>query len=208
MINYQHKAAVINSGLVKQVKNLKQGLFRSVSDLEKDYYYDALYDLYVENYDDFVEAVKVASNDFQRNTRLKNRIRDYLEIGTCKFVTLTFTNLVLSNTSQETRKRYVVRFLKSQSDFYIANIDFGSEKEREHYHAIIVSDFVDVDAWKYGFTWVNTIIKTSNPLVLAKYVSKLTNHAIKETCKRCHIIYSREGWEVRSAKRKDANRVT
>ena len=116
MIDYQRKAEIIESGLVKDVKKLKHGLFRSTDDLEKDYYYDKLHDLYDENYDDFVEACKIAYSDFKRNNRLKNRIRDYLEIGECIFVTLTFTDDVLNSTSADTRRQYVRKQLKLKSN--------------------------------------------------------------------------------------------
>ena len=202
MIDYQRKSEIIRSGLVKEVKHLRQGLFRSVDDLEKDYYYDKLHDLYDENYDDFKEACKIARNDFNRNTRLKNRIRDFLEIGECIFVTLTFTDKVLNSTSADTRRQYVRKQLKLMSKYYIANIDFGEKNGREHYHAIVVSDFIDHKLWKYGDIDFKRIIKSSNPLVLAKYVSKLANHAIKETCRRNHIIYSVVPWDERVADRK------
>lgn len=205
MIDYQRKAEIISSGLVKEVKNLRQGLFRSVDDLEKDYYYDKLHDLYDENYDNFTEACKIARNDFNRNTRLKNRIRDYLEIGDCIFVTMTFTDDVLNSTTVDTRRQYVRKQLKLMSKYYIANIDFGAKNGREHYHAIIVSDFADRSLWKYGNIDFKRIIKSSNPLVLAKYVSKLANHAIKETCKRNHIIYSVVPWDERVKDRKRGN---
>lgn len=205
MIDYQRKSKIIRSGLVKEVKNLRQGLFRSVDDLEKDYYYDKLHDLYDENYDDFKEACKIARNDFNRNTRLKNRIRDYLAIGECIFVTLTFTDDVLNSTSADTRRQYVRKQLKLMSKYYIANIDFGARNGREHYHAIIVSDFADRSLWKYGNIDFKRIMKSSNPLVLAKYVSKLANHATKETCKRNHIIYSVVSWDERVADCKRAD---
>lgn len=205
MIDYKRKALIIQSGLVKDVKNLRQGLFRSVDDLEKDYYYDKLYELYNENYDDFAEACKIAMSDFKRNSRLKNRIRDYLEIGNCIFVTLTFTDDVLNSTTADTRRQYVRKQLKLMSKYYIANIDFGEKNGREHYHAIIVSDFADRLLWKYGNIDFKRIIKSSNPLVLAKYVSKLANHAIKETCKRNHIIYSVVPWDERVFDRKHAD---
>ena len=208
MIDYEHKAAVIESGLVKQVKNLRKHLFMSSEIAENEYYFNELYNLALENPEDFKEAAKVAAADFQRNTRLKNRIRDFLQIGNCIFLTLTFRDDVLEKTSEKTRRLYVTQCLKACSKYYIANIDYGDHTQREHYHAVIVSDHFDLDSWKYGFSFAKSIIKSSKPLILAKYISKLTNHAVKETCRRYHIIYSRVPWDERVADRKDANRFS
>lgn len=111
----------------------------------------------------------------------------------CVFVTLTFTDEVLASTSAETRRRYVQRYLKSQAQGrkYVANIDFGKENHREHYHAV-VEGRLDPLQWSYGALNVKQVRKTSKPAALAKYVAKLSNHAIKETCKRSVLIYSRE----------------
>lgn len=206
MIDYRHKAAVIESGLVKKVKNLRKHLFMSSEAAENEYYFNELYNLALENPDDFKEAAKVAAADFQRNTRLKNRIRDFLQIGNCIFLTLTFRDDVLENTSEKTRRLYVTQCLKSCSKYYIANIDYGDNTQREHYHAIVVSDHVPDGFWSYGYYWRLSIIKDSNPLRLAKYISKLTNHAIKETTRRNHIIYSRVPWDERVKDKADANR--
>lgn len=208
MIDYQHKAAVIESGLVKKVKYLRKHLFLSSEAAENEYYFNELYNLALENPDDFKEAAKVAAADFQRNTRLKNRIRDFLQIGNCIFLTLTFRDDVLEKTSEKTRRLYVTQCLKACSKYYIANIDYGDHTQREHYHAIVVSDLFELDSWEYGFSFAKRIIESSNPLVLAKYVSKLTNHAIKETTRRNHIIYSRVPWEERVKDKADANRFT
>ena len=80
--------------------------------------------------------------------------------------------------------------MKSISDFYVANIDFGKNTEREHYHALVLVDRIN-DTWDYGFTWFERVHRSDSAATLAKYVSKLTNHAIKETTKRSCYIYSR-----------------
>ena len=56
----------------------------------------------------------------------------------CFFATFTFNNQVLKLTNEATRKIYIARFLKKHCSYYIANIDYGSKNEREHYHAIIL----------------------------------------------------------------------
>lgn len=56
----------------------------------------------------------------------------------CYFATLTFKPEVLESTSKQTRRTYIARFLKEYTYYYIANIDYGSQKQREHYHAIVL----------------------------------------------------------------------
>lgn len=108
------------------------------------------------------------------------------------FLTLTFRDDVLATTSEQTRRRYVTRFLKKHCKQYIANIDFGTNNEREHYHAV-VSNKVDLSAWQYGALNAIKIVKTKDSIrALPKYISKLTNHAIKDTTKSKRIIYSRD----------------
>lgn len=121
--------------------------------------------------------------------RIKNILKDYPE---SVFVTLTFDDECLNNTSSDTRRRYVHYWLKCQSDAYIANIDFGEKKGREHYHAV-VGGLVDPKTWTHGACNVKRIRiddKRSSTKI-AKYILKLANHALKSTTE-CHKpIYSR-----------------
>ena len=135
------------------------------------------------------ETLKINKADLNRNCRLKKRIAKYLSMGQCLFLTFTFNDTCLNNTSEETRRKYVRRWLKSYSSYYVANIDFGSINEREHYHALIRVDRVDPTDWHHGTINVKRVRPTSDGKALAKYISKLTNHAIKETTKRYALIY-------------------
>lgn len=138
------------------------------------------------------EAVKCAASDFARNTRLKKRIEKFFSIGDCLFLTFTFTNKSLEKTSAKYRRKQVSDYLRQFSDNFVGNIDYGGKNGREHYHAIIVADQVNFKAWKHGNLDAERIYKGSTPLQLAKYVSKLANHALKETTKRNSLIYSRK----------------
>ena len=128
---------------------------------------------------------------FERVKRLKSRVSDIVSRCDSSFITLTFTDEVLNETTKETRRTYVARWCKSFGVPYVANIDFGSETNREHYHVIIACK-VDAKTWQYGFMGIESIRDTSNDITrLSKYISKLTNHAIKETTQRQSLIYSR-----------------
>lgn len=110
----------------------------------------------------------------------------------CYFLTLTFKDSVLNKTTAETRRQYVRKYLKSNYNVYIANIDFGNENGREHYHAVVGQEIGNCRLWeKFGFFHKQKIRCKDDSNVLAKYVVKLTNHAFKETCKKNYCIYSK-----------------
>lgn len=117
------------------------------------------------------------------------------------FVTLTFTDEVLASTSDETRRRYVTRALKLVSSRYMANIDFGKQNGREHYHAVFLSDknASIEDIWKCGYVNVK-VVRLPNEddtddrtaLKLSKYTAKISNHSVKNTTKNSRLITSRK----------------
>lgn len=137
------------------------------------------------------KGMRLYENYRKRNQRLRKRISNIIECDSL-FLTFTFTDEVLAKTTQDTRQIYVRRFLKSFSDNYVANIDFGKENEREHYHAVcVVPGRIDYTTWKYGALNGERVRKNSSPLALAKYVNKLVYHATKETTTQ-RIIFSRQ----------------
>lgn len=144
----------------------------------------------------YKQAGFINKNSYSRKEKLQTRIKTLLTRGNCFFLTLTFTDLVLSSTSAETRRRYIARTLKEHFPLgYVANIDYGAKNGREHYHAVVCSTAQTISnakncIWSYGALNFKTI-HTPNIQVIAKYISKLTNHAIKETTRRTAIIYSR-----------------
>lgn len=194
MADYSLRSEVLKTDLVKDIKYAKSLLFFNCYNAEfTNMIYDSLDDLRNQNPIYFDEAVRIIDADRARHKRLKERISKFLSMGQCFFLTLTFTNEVLENTLPETRRTYVRRFLKSYSDHFVANIDFGDQNGREHYHAVMVSDFFIQDDWDYGFSLGQVIrYNTDDPIAIAKYIAKLTNHAVKESCKRNSIIYSKE----------------
>lgn len=208
--NYELKAKVLKDGWVEAQKKYSLTQFKKGQELKAFYENGEIVELWKpldpaqekfykfmfsqeENKIYWKEAERVNNASYHRTKRLKLKILNMLTSGSCIFLTLTFKNDVLENTSQETRKRYVARALKTMSNSYIANIDYGKKNEREHYHAIILADKVSQDYWKYGnldYEKVRANEETS-PVKIAKYITKLTNHAIKETVKQNRLIYSR-----------------
>lgn len=140
---------------------------------------------------------KVANNvnqaSYKRVARLKERICEAVESGKAWFITITFNDEILASTNEKTRRVYVSRWLKGLSPFYVANIDYGKTKGREHYHAVITANTRPPKSWKYGFIDILKVKTTENDTKrVSKYISKLTNHAIKHTTKSKRIIYSRK----------------
>ena len=146
-------------------------------------------------------AYRINRNHYERVRRLKRRI---FRLVNCTdgatFLTLTWRDTVLDKTSAATRRQYVSRFLNSFGVEYVANIDYGGQTNREHYHAVIQGQNLDLSLWEkeYGFFDARHITVGKSETMkdtttrLAKYVAKLTNHAIKETTKGSTILYSRK----------------
>ncbi len=125
----------------------------------------------------------------RRKKRLENKISEMLKNNDCVFLTLTFSDKVLLSTTEETRRRYITRYLKSQYSDYVANIDFGKNNHREHYHALIIGK---IDPKKYDLGNIDCKkVKNNNSVALAKYIAKITHHALKVSNKTQRVIYSR-----------------
>lgn len=159
----------------------------------------------------YAEANRIVDADKQRKKRLKQRIERIFSKGRTYFITLTFNEDTMASTDVHTRRVYVTRFLKEVSPDYVGNIDFGAKGGREHYHAVIFSDKLDdiqyfyskkygwicsqceqFNGWTYGYYSIKSCgTDNKDKSKLAWYVSKLTNHSIKETTKRNALIYSR-----------------
>lgn len=209
--DYSYKSYILSKGLDKEFNSFK---LQQHYNLMTSNYFDVDYGLYIPQccdsstlnywFDDLahrfgfcaiLESRRILNANYHRVSRLRSRIESIicgnLNNERSYFVTLTFTNKTLNTTSKLTRRRYVTRFLKSISkNNYVANIDYGLKNGREHYHCVLRCSFLDPKLWKYGrldYEIINLSSKSVEKLSL--YVSKLTNHAIKETTKRSSLIY-------------------
>lgn len=144
------------------------------------------------NDSDHKDCLKIIHSDNARYNRLLKRISKFFEIGQCLFLTLTFRDDVLADTSPNTRRKYVRRFLKSYSNAFVANIDFGSKTGREHYHALIVyPDPSLLQSWNYGFSNARICSNDSDSeKKLTHYLIKIANHFVKESVGSDRLIYS------------------
>lgn len=131
------------------------------------------------------------------------RCRAYIEYmfmnGKCFFLTLTFNNDVLQRTSEQTRRRYIQRYLNKHFDYYVANIDYGKKNEREHYHATVClkncnNNLIEIikNSYDLGFSYFEAIkFNINDRTKVSKYMNKLTNHAFKDTAVSKRLIYSK-----------------
>jgi len=134
-----------------------------------------------------------------RVQRLRKKLRYRIENYNCLWLTLTFRDDVLDNTSKATRRAYIRRYLKSLNiPFGVANIDYGDKEknpdslEREHYHAVIQSDRVEPSTYPYGFCKIKAISTHGRSVeCISEYINKLTNHAYKDSTGRERLIYLR-----------------
>lgn len=159
-------------------------------------------------------AIRSNKNYYKRSRRYFDKVRWILENHeTVVFVTLTFTDEALKRTSELTRRRQVAYALKGCCADYIGNIDYGKKNGREHYHALVTSEF-NPKQWKYGNVQVDYVKSkgiwshvrqkeglseseaiqynlNANARALAKYTAKLGNHGVKDTTRRKRALYSR-----------------
>lgn len=200
MIDYKFKAEVLNSpvGFVSLQKEVSKAFFLRdypQASVKSNFSFEAACEfsniMMEESPREWIEAQKINHAEYERKNRLKNKITEMLLTGECLFITFTFNNITLLTTKPSSRRKFVQRYLASYSNNYVANIDFGKEKGREHYHAVIQTNFIDPNAWKYGHLDVERVHKINSEEKLANYIAKLTNHAVKETTKRNVMIYGR-----------------
>lgn len=163
------------------------------------------------------ECWRLYENNRKRAKRLRRKIEVWSRYGYVYFITLTFKDSVFADTNADTRRQIVRRYLSTRGFVYCANIDFGGQFGREHYHAIICAqeplqgtqdahkgnvlyNCPDFTEWneKRGFTCIQGPIlvkdsKDENSLKIAKYTAKASNHALKETTRHTRLVYSRGG---------------
>ena len=109
------------------------------------------------------------------------------------FGTLTFNDKTLNKTCKRTRARYITKFLSDNTKHYIANIDYGTKNNREHYHFLaIIKENIDMSKWSYGGNKIDQVRLSKNDIKRTKnYLLKLNNHSYKASTKQERIIRDR-----------------
>lgn len=121
----------------------------------------------------------------KRFSRVRNYINHMAESLSGKeflvFGTLTFNDDVLASTKDMSRWTSVKRFLEANTLDYIANIDFGKENGREHYHFIAkVDSKIDPEGWSFGYSIFQKVkLGRKSSDCLSRYLLKTALHACK-----------------------------
>lgn len=152
----------------------------------------------LKNEKEFLEVVRAVHekekeivNKRAKRKRIKKKLEMWENCGELYFTTLTFNDEALKTTEEE-RKKALIRDLNLTSDNYIANKDYGSLRGREHYHALVLNLKQDKLRQLRKETGYIDVIKVSRTLGLAiDYCMKLTNHALKDSTDG-KIIYCRK----------------
>lgn len=203
----------LKSKIIREYKNLdlynkcKKVLYKSfyVGNVTQEEFDNAGHTLKMledSNPTEYKEYFRILDAKHKRVSRLRARIFDMIYKNDCLFLTFTFMDKSFARTCADFRRIAVRRYLNALGVPYVANIDFGEKKGREHYHAVVQIGRVDYSKWKYGnlnglkirndIKYDDDGVITSESVEkIARYVAKLTNHAIKETTRRSVIMYSR-----------------
>ena len=195
------RARIISENLESVVSNLKWNEFLDENDERRKYtdqQIKIIKSLFFETEEDYKLAEQLANNKYQRKKRYRKYIKEIIKEKSY-FVTFTLDEESIKHNITYLRKR-LTEILKKNYKYYIANIDYGKTTERLHFHAIIRTEEPHKKIWKYGFSdWLEITIKNDDRL--AKYINKLTNHALKdETKKRYNIIVSRNREDKKNKK--------
>ena len=146
-----------------------------------------------------VGAFLLGRSNRRKRAYLRERINKIIEDAdntsqNVYFLTFTFSDNLLDKTIASYRRKKIQRFLLKNCRHYVANIDYGKENEREHYHAVVSCDNIQEIVKEYAKTF-NSYIKVKklrkSVKKIAEYIIKLTNHALKETTENNNLIYDR-----------------
>jgi hypothetical protein len=131
---------------------------------------------------------KVKSNLENTKQRIYNRIYE-IQKEKGYFITLTYRN---EETNINRSHRHLITWCRNNCDLYIGNIDFGDQNQRLHHHvACVPNNNMLYKSWKYGAINIQKIRdskKDGRKAVM--YITKLVNHAIKETAN--YIVRSKK----------------
>lgn len=197
ILEVQSKNDLITNGTYKQFLQCRKELFEGGFDSHMK----SLYEIYFDQ-ETIEECFKIYNANRQRKKNGWYEICKWAfaieNITSFKnfqivFGTLTFRDEVLSKTCERTRARYVTQFLNKQSFHYLANIDFGTQNDREHYHFIaMIEKKMDMKEWKYGGNKIKLVpLNKDDILSIRSYLLKLNNHSYKESTRQRRILKDR-----------------
>lgn len=152
------------------------------------------------SWEDISCAMKVNSAYYKKLGRVKSKLvkmenQCFESVGsyTMVFLTFTFNDYSLEHNNSDSLKQAVRRYLKKYCVRYVANVDYGARNGRKHFHAVaLVDGKLNYKKWTYGALNGRKVnLNQTASKRMAKYVTKLSLHAIKESTGFNRLIYSR-----------------
>lgn len=162
--------------------------------------YNSLFRYIKEKYKlDYIELIRLEYKEQQnikaergKRKRIKKRLLQWQESNDLYFVTMTFNDEYLNNTTEKQRETEIKQSLNKNSTMYIANKDYGKEHGREHYHALVCNlSLKQLKTYRKSMGFVDAKKVTRCLGTAIDYLMKLTNHSLKETSGK-RLIYSRQ----------------
>lgn len=194
----EFKVKVLSNNLPQIIKHINWLIYRE--ELQQGELYEILKNVgYLETEIDC--AVRLLKSYYAKLNRLKKRLKimdiDSVHSNGQKkiyFLTLTLNEKAV-NIKKDTMRKYIQRFLRKNCIRYFANLDYGKETGRPHFHAVVqVDKRIDFTDYlnKFGYYFYERV-KTDaiDQKRITKYITKLSLHAIKDTASIDRIIYSR-----------------
>jgi hypothetical protein len=129
---------------------------------------------------------------YRQFSKLRARFKWMLEEHDYNYF-ITFTIDAEHYGLQEETYHKAIKKALARASSYVFNTDFGATNGRMHFHAVASFrtqlDYTTIIVYyKYGTIDFKPILKNNND-ALAKYITKLQNHALKETATK--IVRSR-----------------
>lgn len=202
------------------MESIDNNLLSQVIKYNHERYLNYLNGVYEEPNKDFERILKAR---YMKVSRVKKKLVYMLR--RCKYIyfcTFTFSDKYI-NKSERTKRDLIKNALNQIKDVnYILNIDYGKKTEREHYHAIVGLNELDLNSDallnellsnpdNVPSIYLDLKLKESYPCYcyseiavtndvndikkLTKYINKLTNHCLKDSTKNQRIYYNFKGYE-------------
>lgn len=159
MKNKEIKKNLILNGEYKNYTNQRHSFYKN-QDFKSLQDINSFFDLLGNKYDNetFTNCEQIRNARHKQITKLKDHfVYWYLENYQIYFITFTYDTNKRRNKNKsikpETLKSYITRYLKQNVDDYVLNVDYGTEHERLHYHALIaIKDKPNLELENYRYT--------------------------------------------------------
>ena len=187
MENKKRKKELIESNKHKEFGELKYKLYyENRGDIEA--VEEQLKQIYK---DDYINLKQILEARKKQNKKIKEHLNYLINQNKYDiyFGTFTYDDAKRKKTmNPKTLKKYVIRAIDKSED-YIINIDYGSQNERLHYHALIAyqkdhdienDEAIKIYKDKVGFVLLKKIKTEQKDIeALSRYITKLTLHSLK-----------------------------